>query len=70
MNTEPYLRLDLTKVADSEPRRQNHESGRLEHRMIFEACLKRDAKAAERYSVSHLRRVMGGLRRYLRRHGR
>lgn len=70
MNTEPYLRLDLTRVADGEPRRRDHKFGRLDHRLIFEACLRHDAKAAARHSVSHLRRVAGGVERYLRLHGR
>jgi len=70
MSTEPYLRLDLVRVAEREPRRKDHESGRLEHRRIFEACLRRDAKSASRASISHLRRVMGGIARYLHRQGK
>jgi DNA-binding GntR family transcriptional regulator len=56
---EPYLRLDLAKVADYRP-------GRVEHRRIFEACLRKNGKAAERYTVEHLRRSSEGLIRYLR----
>jgi len=56
---EPYLRLDLAKVADYRP-------GRVEHRRIFEACLRQDGKAAERYTIEHLRRSSEGLIKYLR----
>jgi DNA-binding GntR family transcriptional regulator len=56
---EPYLRLDLAKVADYGP-------GRIEHLRIFEACLRKDGDAAERHTVEHLRRSSEGLIRYLR----
>jgi DNA-binding GntR family transcriptional regulator len=56
---EPYLRLDLAKVADYQP-------GRVEHRRIFEACLRRDGNDAERHTIEHLRRSSDGLIRYLR----
>jgi DNA-binding GntR family transcriptional regulator len=51
--------LDLAKVADYRP-------GRVEHRRIFEACLRQDGKAAERYTIEHLRRSSEGLIKYLR----
>jgi DNA-binding GntR family transcriptional regulator len=55
---EPYLRVDLAKVADYVP-------GRREHRRIFEACQRKDGKAAERHTISHLRRTARGLVKYL-----
>ena len=58
---QAYLRLDLAKVAD-------YTLGRREHRRIFNACLRGDAKAAERFARAHLRRVAQGLVTYLRRH--
>jgi DNA-binding GntR family transcriptional regulator len=63
LTLESYLRLDLAKVADYAP-------GRREHKRIFEACLRGDAKAAERYTAAHLRRVAQGLGGYLRRFGK
>lgn len=56
---EPYLRLDLAKVADYRP-------GRVEHRRIFEACVRHDGDAAERHTVEHLRRSSTGLINYLK----
>jgi len=56
---EPYLRLDLAKVADYAP-------GRREHRQIFEACLRKDGEAAERCTIAHLSRSSQGLITYLR----
>jgi len=61
LTMEPYLRLDLAKVADYEP-------GRREHRRIFQACLRGDAKAAARHAVAHLERSARGLIRYVRAH--
>jgi len=63
LTLESYLRLDLAKVADYAP-------GRREHRRIFQACLRGDAKGAERHTVAHLRRVAQGLVMYLRRYGK
>jgi DNA-binding GntR family transcriptional regulator len=63
LSVEPYLRLELAKVVGYAP-------GRREHRRIFQACLRGDAKAAERHTVAHLRRVAKGLIVYLRRLGR
>jgi DNA-binding GntR family transcriptional regulator len=63
LTLESYLRLDLAKVADYAP-------GRREHRRIFQACLRGDAKGAERHTVAHLRRVARGLVMYLRRYGK
>jgi DNA-binding GntR family transcriptional regulator len=63
LNLESYLRLDLAKVADYAP-------GRREHRRIFRACLRGDAKAAQRSTEAHLRRVVRGIMNYLRRHGK
>lgn len=63
LTLESYLRLDLAKVADYAP-------GRREHRRIFNACLRGDARAAERHTVAHLRRVAQGLVMYLRRYGK
>jgi len=63
LTLEPYLRLDLAKVADYAP-------GRREHRHIFHACVRADAKAAERYTITHLQRVAKGLVTYLRRYGK
>jgi DNA-binding GntR family transcriptional regulator len=60
---EPYLRLDLAKVADFERRRD-------EHRKIFEACLRGDARAAQRYTEAHLRHGARRLVEYLRRYGK
>jgi DNA-binding GntR family transcriptional regulator len=62
-NLQAYLRLDLAKVADYAP-------GRREHRRIFNACLRGDARAAERYATAHLQRVAKGLIGYLRRQGK
>jgi len=56
---EPYLRIDLAKVADYRP-------GRIEHRRIFNACLRKNGAAAERHTVEHLRRSSVGLIKYLR----
>ena len=63
LSAEPYLRLDLAKVAGYAP-------GRREHRRIFDACRRSDAKGAARHLAAHLRRVGKGLLAYLRRHGR
>ena len=63
LTLEPYLRLDLAKV-------HSYDVGRREHRRIFQACLRADAKAAERYTASHLRRVGQGIVAYLRRYGK
>jgi DNA-binding GntR family transcriptional regulator len=63
LNLESYLRLDLAKVAD-------YDSGRRDHRRIFQACLRGDPKAAQRYTEAHLRRVAQGLVTYLRGHGK
>lgn len=63
LTLESYLRLDLAKVADYAP-------GRREHRRIFQACLRGDVKAAQCYTEAHLRRVVRGLIKYLRRHGK
>jgi DNA-binding GntR family transcriptional regulator len=63
LTLEPYLRLDLAKVADYAP-------GRREHRHIFHACVRGDAKAAERYTITHLQRMAKGLVTYLRRYGK
>jgi DNA-binding GntR family transcriptional regulator len=61
LKMEPYLRLDLATVAP-------YEAGRREHRRLFEACARGDAKAAERYAAAHLRRTVQGLIRYIRSH--
>jgi DNA-binding GntR family transcriptional regulator len=61
LTMEPYLRLDLATVAD-------YASGRREHRRIFDACMRRDARAAARYAAAHLRRTLQGVIKYLRRH--
>jgi DNA-binding GntR family transcriptional regulator len=58
---QAYLRLDLAKVADYAP-------GRREHKRIFRACVRGDAKAAQRYTEAHLRRVVRGVVKYLRRY--
>jgi DNA-binding GntR family transcriptional regulator len=62
-NVEPYLRLDLAKVG-------NLVDGRRQHRRIFQACLRGDAKAAERETAAHLESVAQRLVRYLRRYGK
>jgi DNA-binding GntR family transcriptional regulator len=61
LSVECYLRLDLAKVGD-------FASGRREHHLIFQACLRRDARAAKRYTAAHLRRVSQGVMRYLEQH--
>jgi DNA-binding GntR family transcriptional regulator len=63
LNLESYLRLDLAKV-------HNYDTGRREHRRIFQACLRGEAKAAEQYTKAHLQRVVRGLVEYLRRYGK
>ncbi|HSD52079.1 MAG TPA: GntR family transcriptional regulator [Candidatus Methylomirabilis sp.] len=60
---EPYLRLDLAKVG-------NLVDGRRQHRRIFQACLRGDAKAAERETAAHLQSVAQRLVRYLRHYGK
>jgi len=63
LNLESYLRLDLAKAADYSARRR-------EHRQLFQACLRGDAKAAQRYTEVHLRRGARRLVEYLRRYGK
>jgi len=63
LTLESYLRLDLAKV-------HSYDVGRREHRRIFRACLRGDAKAAERNTAAHLRRVGQGIVAYLRRYGK
>ena len=63
VSAEPYLRLDLAKGGGYAPIRR-------EHRKIFQACVRRDVKAAERYTRAHLSRVAKGLVAYLRQQGR
>jgi len=60
---EPYLRLDLAKVADYGP-------GRLDHRRIYDACLRKDGDAAELHTIEHLARSSEGLIKYLRSMGK
>jgi len=63
LTLEPYLRLDVAKV-------HSYDAGRREHRRIFQACLRGEPKAAKRHTEAHLRRVVGGLVKYLRRYGK
>ncbi len=63
LTLESYLRLDLAKV-------HSYDAGRRDHRRIFHACLRGDAKAAERYTAAHLHRVGQGIVAYLRRYGK
>jgi DNA-binding GntR family transcriptional regulator len=63
LTLETYLRLDLAKLTQ-------YSQGRREHRRIFRACLRGDAKAAARHTEAHLRRVALGLVRYLRQFGK
>ncbi len=63
LTLETYLRLDLAKLTD-------YSQGRREHRRIFQACLRGDARAAVRHTEAHLRRVSVGLVSYLRQYGK
>jgi len=63
LSAEPYLRLELAKVVGYGP-------GRREHRRIFQACLRGNAKATAQATAAHLRRVAKKLISYLRRNGR
>jgi len=60
---EPYLRLELARVSEYAP-------GRLEHRRIFQACLRGDVKAAQRHTTTHFGRVARGITAYLEQNGR
>jgi DNA-binding GntR family transcriptional regulator len=62
VSAEPYLRLELAKVAGYGP-------GRREHRRIFRACLRGNAEATAKATAAHLRRVARGLVSYLRKNG-
>jgi DNA-binding GntR family transcriptional regulator len=63
LTLETYLRLDLAKLTA-------YSQGRREHRRIFQACLRGDARAAARHTQAHLRRVALGLVRYLHQYGK